>query len=99
CTPMFTGTALATIAICLGTNLAIFAVIDAILLRPLPFPQSHRLGAIFNTYPKAGVERDGWSLTNYYERRGNIPGFSSLSIFRYGRQVVGDNSSTDTGTV
>ena len=75
-------TALATIAICLGANLAIFAVIDAILLRPLPFPQSDRLVAIFNTYPKAGVERDGSSLTNYYERRGNIPAFSSLSIFR-----------------
>src|SRR6187551_750590 len=89
-TPAFTVTALATIAICLGANLAIFAVIDAILLRPLPFPHSDRLVAIFNSYPKAGVERDGSSLTNYYERRGNIPAFSSLSIFRYGTEVVGD---------
>jgi putative ABC transport system permease protein len=97
--PAFTVTALATIAICLGANLAIFAVIDAILLRPLPFPQSDRLVAIFNTYPKAGVERDGSSLTNYYERRGNIPGFSSLSIFRYGSEVVGDTGSTQQETV
>jgi predicted permease len=88
--PAFTATALATIAICLGANLAIFAVIDSILLRPLPFPQSDRLVTIFNTYPKAGVERDGSSLTNYYERRGNIPAFSSLSIFRYGSEVVGE---------
>ena len=78
--PAFTVTALATIAICLGANLATFAVIDAILLRSLPFPQSDRLVAIFNTYPQGGVERDGSSLTNYYERRGSIPGFSSLSI-------------------
>jgi predicted permease len=92
--PAFTVTALATIAICLGANLAIFAVIDAILLRSLPFPQSDRLVAIFNTYPKAGVERDGSSLTNYYERRGNIPSFSSLSIFRYGTEVVGETGST-----
>jgi len=92
--PVFTVTALATIAICLGANLAIFAVIDAILLRPLPFPHSDRLVAIFNTYPKAGVDRDGSSLTNYYERRGNIPAFSSLSIFRYGSEVVGDTGST-----
>jgi len=35
--PAFTVTALATIAICLGSNLAIFAVIDSVLLRPLPF--------------------------------------------------------------
>ena len=63
--PAFTVTALTTIAICLGANLAIFAVLDAILLRPLPFPHSDRLVAIFNSYPKAGVERDGSSLTNY----------------------------------
>src|SRR5215211_2457213 len=92
--PAFTITALATIAICLGANLAIFAVIDAILLRPLPFPQSDRLVAIFNTYPKAGVERDGSSLTNYYERRGDIPAFSSLSIFRDGTEVVGETGAT-----
>ena len=55
--------------------------------------QRHSI-AIFNTYPKAGVERDGSSLTNYYERRGNIPGFSSLSIFRYGSEVVGETGST-----
>jgi len=50
--PGFMVTALVTIAICLGANLAIFAVIDAILLRPLPFPESDRLVTIFNTYPK-----------------------------------------------
>ena len=92
--PAFTVTALATIAICLGANIAMFAVIDAILLRSLPFPQSDRLVAIFNTYPNAGVERDGSSLTNYYERRGNIPAFSSLSIFRYSTEVVGETGST-----
>ena len=93
--PAFTLTALATVAICLGANLAIFAVINSILLRPLPFPQSDRLVTIFNTYPKAGVENDGSSLTNYYERRGNIPAFSSLSIFRYGSEVVGETGSTE----
>ena len=93
--PAFTVTALATVAICLGANLAIFAVINSILLRPLPFPQSDRLVTIFNTYPKAGVENDGSSITNYYERRGNIPAFSSLSIFRYGSEVVGETGSTE----
>jgi predicted permease len=92
--PAFTVTALATVAICLGASLAIFAVSDSILLRPLPFPQSDRLVTIFNTYPKAGVEDDGSSLTNYYERRGNIPAFLSLSIFRYGSEVVGETGST-----
>src|SRR4051794_4446867 len=93
--PAFTVTALATIAICLGANLAIFAVIESILLRPLPFPQSDRLVTIFNTYPKAGVENDGCSLTNYYERRGNIPAFSSLSIYNNRSEVVGEPGTTE----
>ena len=92
--PAFTVTALATVAICLWANLAIFAVINSILLRPLPFPQSDRLVTIFNTYPKAGVENDGSSITNYYERRGNIPAFSSLSIFRDSTEVVGEPGFT-----
>src|SRR5438270_1324266 len=93
--PAFTVTALATVAICLGANLAIFAVIDSILLRPLPFPQSDQLVTIFNTYPKAGVENDGSSITNYYERRGNIPAFSSLSIFRDFSEVVGETGAAE----
>src|SRR5215471_2845859 len=88
--PAFTVTALATVAICLGANLAIFAVINSILLRPLPFPNSDRLVTIYNTYPKAGVENDGSSITNYYERRGNIPAFESLSMFMERAETVGD---------
>src|SRR3984893_12811123 len=93
--PAFTVTALATVAICLGANLAIFAVIDSILLRPLPFPQSDRLVTIFNTYPNAGVENAGSSLTNAYERRANIPAFSSLSIFRDFSEVVGETGAAE----
>jgi putative ABC transport system permease protein len=94
-TPGFTATALLTLAVCLGANLTIFAVIDSVLLRPLPFPDSGKLVTIFNTYPKAGVERDGSSVTNYYERRGQIPAFSSLSIYRYGTEIIGDIGSTE----
>jgi predicted permease len=88
--PAFTITAVATVAICLGANLSIFAVINSILLRPLPFPQSDRLVTIFNTYPKAGVQDDGASLTNYFERRGNISAFSSISVYRERGEAVGD---------
>jgi predicted permease len=94
-TPGFTATALLTLAVCLGANLTIFAVIDSVLLRPLPFPESDKLVTIFNTYPKAGVDRDGSSLTNYYERRGQIPAFASLSIYRYGTEIIGEPGSTE----
>src|SRR5580698_4267390 len=94
-TPGFTATALLTLAVCLGANLTIFAVIDSVLLRALPVSQPDRLVTLFNTYPKAGVERDGSSLTNYYERRGHIPAFASLAIYRYGTAIVGEAGSTE----
>jgi predicted permease len=93
-TPGFTATALLTLAVCLGANLTIFAVIDSVLLRPLPFPEPGRLVTIFNTYPKAGVDRDGSSVTNYYERRGRIPAFTSLAIYAYSTEIIGDPGST-----
>jgi len=96
--PAFTVTALATLALCLGANLAIFAVVDAVLLRPLPFPEARELVTMFNTYPKAGVLNDGSSLTNYYERRGNVAAFSSLSIYREGTVIVGATGATDRQT-
>ena len=94
-TPGFTATALLTLAVCLGANLTIFAVIDSVLLHPLPFPEPDRLMTIFNTYPKAGVERDGSSITNYYERHGRIPAFTSLAIYSYGTEIIGDTGSTE----
>jgi predicted permease len=94
-TPGFTATALLTLAVCFGANLTIFAVIDSVLLRPLPFPEPSRLVTVFNTYPKAGVDRDGSSLTNYYERRGQIPAFASLSIYSYSMEIMGDAGSTE----
>src|SRR5258707_887074 len=94
-TPGFTATALLTLAVCFGANLTIFAVIDSVLLGPLPFPEPGRLMTIFNTYPKAGVDRDGASLTNYYERRGHLPALASLAIYNYGTEIIGEPGSTE----
>ncbi len=93
--PRFTATALFTLALCLGANLTLFALVDAILLRPLPLPDAGRLVSLWNTYPKAGVERDGATIANYYERRGRIPAFASLSIYRHGAAILGSTGSTE----
>jgi predicted permease len=93
--PGFTAIAVAIIALCLGANLTVFAVIDSVLLRPLPFPEASRLVTIFNTYPRAGVDRDGASYTNYYERRGQIAAFRSLAIVRPDTAIVGDPGATE----
>jgi predicted permease len=94
-TPSFTLTALATLALCIGANLAIFAVVDSVLLRPLPFPAPARLVRVFNTYPKAGVPDDGCSVTNYYERRGSIASFESVAAYRDGTAIVGEIGATE----
>jgi hypothetical protein len=52
--PAFTVTALATIGLCLGANLTVFAVVDSMLLRPLPFPDAGRLVTAFNSYRVTG---------------------------------------------
>jgi predicted permease len=93
--PGFATVALLTLALCLGANLTIFAVIDSILLRPLPFPEPDRLVVLYNTYPKAGKERDLASITNYYERRGNIPAFSSLASLNLVTVVLGEAGATE----
>jgi len=91
--PGFAATALATLAICLGANLTIFAVVDAILVRSLPFPHPERLVAVFNSYPGAGVERASASIPNYYDRRSTIKAFASLSIYQDGSIIVGGAGS------
>jgi predicted permease len=94
-TPGFTATALATLALCIGANLTIFAVVDSVLLRPLPFPAADRLVSVYNTYPGAGVPNDGCSLPNYYERRGHIAAFSGLAVYRDAMAVVGETGATE----
>jgi predicted permease len=92
--PGFTATALGVLTLCLAANLTLFAIIDSTLLRPLPFPNDGRLVTIFNTYPHAGVERDGASLTNYYERRGQIDAFRDIAIFRPDSAIIGEAGAT-----
>ncbi|HVU36682.1 MAG TPA: ABC transporter permease [Opitutaceae bacterium] len=91
--PGFTITSLLTLALCIGANLAIFSVVDAVLLRPLPFPDSGRLVSVFNCYPRAGVDRANASMPNYYDRRHAIKAFSSVSIYQDGSTIVGDAGS------
>lgn len=94
-TPGFTATAIATLGLCLGANLTIFAVVDAILVRSLPFPQSDRLVIACNSYPGGGIERTSWgaSIPNYYEWRGAIKAFASIALYRDATTVIGTAGS------
>ena len=89
--PGFTAVAVLTLAICIGANLAIFAVVDAILVRSLPFPESDRLVVVHNVYPQTGIERGQTSIANYLERRKSIKAFESVSMFREQSYTIGES--------
>ena len=68
--PAFAGAVVATLALGIGSATAVFSVVDAVLLRPLPWQDGDRLVAIFATRPSAieperqygrfGTAADGW---------------------------------------
>ena len=54
-TPGFSSLAILTLALSIGATVTIFALVDAVLLRPLPFPESDRLVRFWGTVPEKGL--------------------------------------------
>jgi predicted permease len=78
----FTVTAIATLAICIAANAIIFAVVDAVVLRPLPIAQADRLVSLYNSYPNAGAPRGSNGVPDYYDRLAGMPALEALTLFR-----------------
>jgi predicted permease len=84
-TPGFTLIAVLTLALCIGANSAIFSVINAILLKPYPWPGSERLIYAYNTYPMMGLPDAGVSVPDYLDRRSGVPEFEDSAMYTRAR--------------
>jgi putative ABC transport system permease protein len=79
--PGFTLVAVATLALGIGANTAIFSVVDAVLLKPLPLGDPERLVLLYHSYPKLDLERASVSPPGFAEYRQRARSFSSLSAY------------------
>lgn len=76
----FTITALLTLALCIGANTAIFTVLHAVILNPLPFPEPERLVTLYNIYPGVGVtDRGSNGVPDYFDRKQMTDVFDSVA--------------------
>jgi predicted permease len=71
---------LASLAIGIGANSAIFSVVDALLLRPLPYPHPDRLAAVWLHSPGIGILRDWPSPGQYIDIQNQNHSFDQMAI-------------------
>lgn len=87
--PLLSATMIATVAICVGVNTAVYTVVDSLLIRPLPFPRPDRLVVMTNLYPKAGVvDQDATAPGDYFDRKDAMPAVESHALYQFVNQPV-----------
>jgi putative ABC transport system permease protein len=82
--PIFTLVAVVTLALGIGANTAIFSVVDAVLLRPLPYPEADRLVFLWSTMPSQGGNIGGSAWPDYEGWRDRNQVFDGLAAFYNG---------------
>ena len=81
--PGFTTVAVLTLALGIGANTAIFSVINAVLLKPLPFTHPDRLVQIWETDPRVGFDREPVSPYNFRDWQSQSHDFAAMAAYEY----------------
>ena len=89
--PSFAAIVVLALAMGIGANTAIFSVVNAILLRPLPYKNADRISMIWMDNPKLGVTEDWHSYPNYMDYKQQTTTFEDMAAFN-------DRSFNLTGT-
>jgi putative ABC transport system permease protein len=91
----FTMITLLTLALCIGANTAIFSMVYALLLKPLPFPQPERIVEIYNTFPKAGLDKMPSNLVQYNDYKTNTASYDAVGLWAFSTSMVGEEGSAE----
>ena len=84
--PVFSVVTVLSLALGIGANTAIFSVVNALLLRPLPFPESERIVHVWHTPPQQsfpGLDRFSVSPANYLDWKAQSSTFEQIAVYTY----------------
>jgi putative ABC transport system permease protein len=79
--PVFSAVAILTLALGIGANAAIFSVVNAVLLRPLPYPSPERLMMLWTYNPRQGFDKDVGTYPNFEDWRRENRSFEHLAAY------------------
>ena len=87
--PGFTLVVVLTLALAIGANAAIFSVVNAVLLEPLPYPNADRLVHIGGTAPGTDQPAElGVPDELYFEYRESVPGLEDIALYGTGSSTT-----------
>src|ERR1700752_2619365 len=94
--PGFVVVAVATLAFGIGANTAIFSVVDAVLLSPLPFPEPQRIVVVDGTNLNLGISQGGaTSVPDFFDWRNQSSSFEQIAAFIAGGTVLVTNGEPE----
>ena len=98
--PGFTLAAILSLAIGIGANTSIFSIINALLLRPLPYRDADRLVILWNRSPGLNITEDWFSTAQYFDIKTGHHGFEQVAIAIGGNyNLTGKGEPERVGTI